>query len=147
MKFIEPHLPIEAGKHNMHTDSEELSDSVSFDNGRPVECNCLCVFSLFEEYFCSFVCVCVVCTGRMCLCEGGSSISRLNGLSRDYVQYVFTVCFKESCAGVCRWLNVTLYNSSAGAQLLCFKSGSCLGSRAHDSMFVLFLKTPRSLDP
>ncbi|KAK2862974.1 hypothetical protein Q5P01_002507 [Channa striata] len=27
MKFIELHLPIEAGKHNMHTDSEELSDS------------------------------------------------------------------------------------------------------------------------
>lgn len=33
MKFIELHLPIEAGKHNMHTDSEELSDSVSSDNG------------------------------------------------------------------------------------------------------------------
>lgn len=34
MKFIELHLPVEAGKHNMHTDSEELSDSVSFDDGK-----------------------------------------------------------------------------------------------------------------
>lgn len=27
------------------------------------------------------------------------------------------VCFKESCEGVCRWLNLTLYNSSGTAQL------------------------------
>lgn len=42
MKFIELHLPNEAGKHNMHTDSEELTDSVSLDD-RPVDCNCWCV--------------------------------------------------------------------------------------------------------
>lgn len=46
MKFIELHLPVEAGKHNMHTDNEELSDSVSFDDGRPVDCG-YCVLLIF----------------------------------------------------------------------------------------------------
>lgn len=46
MKFIELHLPIEAGKHNMHTDGEELSDSVSSADGRPVDYNCYCAFLL-----------------------------------------------------------------------------------------------------
>ena len=58
MKFIEPHLPIEAGEHNMHTDSEELPDSVSFDDGRPVDYNCCC---------CVCVCVCV-CETELCVC-------------------------------------------------------------------------------
>ncbi len=65
MKFIELHLPIEAGKHNMHTDSEELSDSVSLDDGRPVDCNCCCVFFFFVESIFGQLCV-FVCTGRMC---------------------------------------------------------------------------------
>lgn len=51
MKFIELHLPIEAGKHNMHTDSEELSDSVSFVDGRPVDCDCRCEFFSFFFFF------------------------------------------------------------------------------------------------
>lgn len=64
MKFIELHLPIEAGKHNMHTDSEELSDSVSFVDGRPVGCNCWCVFFFFTSIFGQFVHLCVfVCVG------------------------------------------------------------------------------------
>lgn len=33
MKFIELHIqPSQAGKHNMHADGEELSDSVSCDH-------------------------------------------------------------------------------------------------------------------
>ena len=51
MKFIELHLPIEAGKHNMHTDSEELSDSVSFDDGRPVDCDCYYVILISLFFF------------------------------------------------------------------------------------------------
>lgn len=52
MKFIELHLPIEAGKHNMHTDSEELSDSVSSVNGRPVDCNSWCVVFFYLLVVC-----------------------------------------------------------------------------------------------
>lgn len=47
MKFIELHLTIEAGKHNMHTDSEELSDSVSSEDDRPVDYYSCCVFFFF----------------------------------------------------------------------------------------------------
>lgn len=32
--------------------------------------------------------------------------------------FSFCVCFKESCEGVCRWLNLTLYNRLGTAQLL-----------------------------
>lgn len=72
MKFIALHLPIEAGKHNMHTDSEELSDSVSSDDGRPVDCNCCCVSSFFKGHICPFAHLCVtgpvVRTGRRAVC-------------------------------------------------------------------------------
>lgn len=44
MKFIELRLPIEAGEHNMHTDSEDLGDSVSFSD-------LLIYFSVFFFFF------------------------------------------------------------------------------------------------
>lgn len=64
MKFIELHLPVEAGKHNMHTDSEELSDSVSFADGRPVDYNWWCVFYFFWAYLATSVSV-SVCVREM----------------------------------------------------------------------------------
>lgn len=49
MKFIELRLPIEAGEHNMHTDGEELGDSVSFTD----------LLSYFYVFFILLtVCVC-----------------------------------------------------------------------------------------
>lgn len=70
MKFIELHLPIEAGKHNMHTDSEELSDSVSFADGRPVDWKCCCVVSfLFFSIRANLATYLVsVLTGSLCVC-------------------------------------------------------------------------------
>lgn len=60
MKFIELHLPIEAGKHNMHTDSEELSDSVSVDGGTPVDfCTRLSLSSLKGHVLATCASVCV----------------------------------------------------------------------------------------
>lgn len=59
--------------------------------------------------------------GFLCVAEKRILSGFLDVWLKDYVKYVFIVCvffFKESCEVVCRWLNLTLYNSLGTAQLL-----------------------------
>lgn len=122
MKFIELHLPVEAGKHNMHTDSEELSDSVSFDDLLTVIpdfvslvlfwvlfwiCVATRVLLWSEVYMFAGLSACLWNTRGFCF-----SSSREAVWWGDFMPCLLrSVCVfcSESCEGVCRWLNRTLY--------------------------------------
>lgn len=136
MKFIELHLSVEAGKHNMHTDSEELSDSVSFDGWKTCWLLCLtvCLWSSLE-FFLGFFLLFFLFWQLLLVLSCGWSLevnmfvgllaclrhrsgfalvpSRLAVWWRDYVPCPLdsvSVFSSESCEGGCRWLNRTLYN-------------------------------------
>lgn len=65
------------------------------------------------------VCVCVAEKGLLTGLKNGCLVKKKKKIRIMFsICFSFCVCFKEGCEGVCRWLNLTLYNSLGTAQLL-----------------------------